>query len=658
MQPSPPDNQPVISASVSLPEITLKAVVLSIVLAAVLASANAYLGLYAGMTVSASIPAAVISFALLRMFRQSNILENNIVQTAASAGEALAAGIIFTIPALVIIQYWETFDYWQTTAIALVGGLLGVLFTIPLRRALLLQAQLKFPEGLATAEVLKIGSGTPESHHSSSQNSQDGFTLLLTGGLLGGVAKLCESGFRVWTDALEGATSIGRSVWYLGVNLSPALLAVGYIIGLPTGLVIFLGGAVGWLILLPLYAVTVEPTANQLPLDTAMKVWSEQIRFVGIGGMLVGGLWTIAQLRRAVWHSLQELKKAYLVVNQPNDGNEGKPRTDRDAGLFWMILLLILSTIGVASIYFQVVHQPIVTLLMTGIMIIAAFLFSAVAAYMSGLVGGSSNPVSGMTIATIMLSALLLLLFLGHSHPAGPAAALLVGAVVCCAAAMGGDNIQDLKTGHLVGATPWKQQIMQVIGVVSGALVLAPVLTLLNAKYGIGLASDAHPQPLSAPQATLMASLAQGVFRGGLPWHLVGIGGLLAILIIWIDQRQAAKGSEFRFPVLAVALGIYLPLKLSTAILIGGIIAALVKWKKDQIGQPVGNKGLLAAAGLVTGEALMGIVLALPIALANLWPTLGTDPLRLFETPPLGPWIGVLMMIGIGGFLYQAAKKL
>lgn len=651
------DTDPIIPASTSLPEITIKAVLLSIVLSAVLASANAYLGLFAGMTVSASIPAAVISFAILRMFRHSNILENNIVQTAASAGEALAAGIIFTIPALVIIQYWVVFDYWHTTAIAIVGGLLGVLFTIPLRRALILKARLTFPEGVATAEVLKIGSRVSESQDSSVYNSKEGFGFLLTGGLLGGAAKLGESGLRLWTDALEGATTLGKSVWYLGINLSPALIAVGFIVGLPTALVIFLGGAIGWLFLLPLYAIVTGTAVGQAPLESAMALWSEHIRFVGIGGMLVGGLWTIAQLRGPVWNSLRDLLAAYRLSNQSEDGHDSRRRTDRDAGLFWIMLLFLLSTMGMIGLYYQVIQLTSIALLMTGIMIIAAFLFSAVAAYMSGLVGSSSNPVSGMTIATIMLSALLLLLFLGQGHPAGPAAAILIGAVVCCAAAMGGDNLQDLKTGQLVGATPWKQQIMQVIGVVSGAIVLAPVLALLNAKYGIGVVTSTHPQPLTAPQATLMAGLAQGVFGEGLPWHLVGIGGLLSMLVIWVDQRQAAKGSEFRFPVLAVALGIYLPLKLSAAILVGGIIAALVKRKKERDGLSEGNNGLLTAAGLVTGEALMGIVLALPIALANMWPTLGTDPLRLFETPPLGPWLGVMMLVGIGGFLYHAARK-
>jgi putative OPT family oligopeptide transporter len=286
-------------------------------------------------------------------------------------------------------------------------------------------------------------------------------------------------------------------------------------------------------------------------------------------------------------------------------------------------------------------------------MAVAAFLFSAVAAYMAGLVGSSSNPVSGVTIATIMLAGLLLVLVMGRGNPAGPAATLLIGAVVCCAAAMGGDNLQDLKTGYLVGATPWKQQIMQVIGVASAAVVIVPVLTLLQAKYGIGEPTVEHPHPLSAPQATLMASLARGMFGEGLPWPLVSLGAGIGIGVILLDRRQERRGSTFRIPVLAVALGIYLPLKLSAAILLGGIIARLAQREAPATDIQAGGPGLLFAAGLVTGEALMGIILALPIAVSGFWPV-GTDPLRLFEAPPFGAWPGVIVVGIVAWLLYRS----
>lgn len=645
------DDQPVVPASVSLPEITLKAVVLSVILAAILAAANAYLGLFAGMTVSASIPAAVASMAILRLFRQSNILENNIVQTAASSGEALAAGVIFTIPALLLVGYWSTFEYWPTVLIATVGGLLGVLLTIPLRRALIVTARLRFPEGVATAEVLKVSAAARS--RTGQDNAASDFRALLSAALLGGAVKFGESGLRLWTESLEGAATVGRTVVYAGINLSPALLAVGFIIGLPTSVVVFLGGVLGWLILMPAYGLLHGLPPDKTGLAAAMAIWSGQIRYVGIGAMLTGGLWTLTRLREPVWRSLQTLRASYKA-SRASGGGTVVPRTEQDASLWWIVVPFGLSLIPMAWIYSTVVDSPVIGILMTIVMAVAAFLFSSVAAYMAGLVGSSSNPVSGVTIATIMLASLLLVLFMGAGHPAGPAAALVIGAVVCCAAAMGGDNLQDLKTGHLVGATPWKQQVMQVVGVVTGAVVLVPVLSLLQAKYGIGEPTIAHPHPLSAPQATLMASLTRSVFGAGLPWALVGLGAAIGVLVILADRLMERRGSDFRLPVLAVALGVYLPLKLSAAIFAGGVIAELAK-RAAGWGDDPSRRGLLFAAGLITGEALTGILLAVPIALTALWPGLGADPFTLFDAPPFGGWPGLTIVALVGAALYRVA---
>ncbi len=647
-----PEPLPVIPASVSLPEITIKAIVLSVILAAVLAGANAYLGLFAGMTVSASIPAAVISMAVLRFFRHSNILENNIVQTAASSGEALAAGVIFTIPALLLIGYWSSFHYWQTAAIALVGGLLGVLFTIPLRRALIIGARLRFPEGVATAEVLKVGAGS-----TSQAGTAAGFRMLLGAAVLSGAVKLGESGFRVWAEALEGATHVGRSVLYLGINLSPALIAVGFIVGLNTALAVFLGGALSWFVFMPVQAMLAGVPHGLTAQAAAHSIWSGRIRYVGIGAMLVGGLWTVFQLRGPVLASLRGMGEAYRGTRAHAQGSKGNPipRTERDASLPWILIPFAFSLIPMGLIYQGAVDSGAVAVAMTLVMVAAAFLFSAVAGYMAGLVGSSSNPVSGVTIATIMLAALLLLGLMGRSAVAGPAAALLIGAVVCCAAAMAGDNLQDLKTGHLVGATPWKQQVMQVVGVATAALVIVPVLALLQAKYGIGEVTPEHPHPLSAPQATLMANLARGVFGDGLPWDLVGLGALLGVLVMVLDRRLAATRAWVRLPVLAVALGMYLPLKLSAAVLFGGLIAEFAS-RSSHANNSTGGLGLLFAAGLVTGEALMGILLALPIGLSAIWPSLGSDPLKLWDTPPLGPWPGVAAVTLVAVLLHRSAK--
>jgi len=646
------DDQPVVLSAVTLPEITFKAVVLSILLAAVLAAANAYLGLFAGMTVSASIPAAVASMAILRLFRQSNILENNIVQTAASSGEALAAGVIFTIPALLLVGYWSVFDYWQTTMIALVGGLLGVLFTIPLRRALIVTARLRFPEGMATAEVLKVAA--PDRIGASQTEAGRDFRALLSAACVGGAVKFGESGLRLWTESLEGAMQVGRTVFYAGLNLSPALLAVGFIIGLHTALVVFLGGVLGWMILMPALGLLSGLPPDRTGLTAAMAIWSGQVRYVGIGAMLTGGLWTLTRLREPVWRAVQTLRVA--MQDRGAQFDIVSSRTERDAPFWWIVAPFFFSLFPMAWLYTGVVNSPAIGLLMTAVMAVAAFLFSSVAAYMAGLVGSSSNPVSGVTIATIMLASLLLVLFMGAGHPAGPAAALVIGAVVCCAAAMGGDNLQDLKTGHLVGATPWKQQVMQVVGVLTGAMILAPVLSLLQAKYGIGEPTVVHPHPLSAPQATLMAELTRSVFGAGLPWHLVGLGAAIGVVIILIDRRQERQGSPFRYPVLAVALGMYLPLKLSAAICAGGVIAGLAKQATGRGDEP-SRRGLLFAAGLITGEALMGILLALPIALVALWPSFSGDPFTLFDQPPLGGWPGFVIVILVGAALYRLATS-
>ena len=648
--PTEPVDAPLVPASVTLPEITLKAVVLSILLAAVLAGANAYLGLFAGMTVSASIPAAVVSMAVLRLFRQSNILENNIVQTAASSGEALAAGVIFTIPGLVLIGYWTTFDYWQTFTLSLVGGVLGVLFTIPLRRVLIIHARLRFPEGVATAEVLKVGA-------SSDAGTGGRVRLLLGAAALGGGFKFAEGGLKLWSESLEGAFQLGRSTFYGGLNLSPALVAVGYIIGLNTAVVVFFGGAIGWLVLLPLYQAIIGSPEGLIGVAAAKATWSGQIRYIGIGAMLVGGVWTLFQVRGPIWQSLRQLLALYGARNQ-SDGQSELLRTERDAGVVWLIGLTVAALVPMVLLYQGLLnHNLWGGVGLTLLMVVTAFLFSAVAGYMAGLVGSSSNPVSGVTIATIMLASLLLLGIFGKGNPAGPAAALLVGAVVCCAAAMGGDNLQDLKTGHVVGATPWKQQVMQVIGVATGAVVIVPVLSLLQAKYGIGEVTAAHPHPLTAPQATLMANLANGVFGGSLPWHLLGVGMVLGMMVIGLDMRQARRNAALRFPVLAVALGMYLPLKLSATILFGGLLAEYVRVAGKSSDVMTEDRGLLCAAGLVTGEALVGILLALPIALSSIWPSLSGDPFQLVAEPPLGGWPGLAALIVVGFRLVHAARS-
>jgi len=614
------ETTPYVPASTSLPEITVKAVVLGILLSITLAGANAYLGLFAGMTVSASIPAAVISMAILRLFRESNILENNIVQTAASAGESLAAGVIFTIPAMIILGAWTEFNYLETTLIAALGGTMGVLFTIPLRRALIVDTPLRFPEGVATAEVLKVG-----------DTGGAGIKYIVWASLIGAAFKFGDTGLKLWGGVFEKARYVGGSIAYFGTNLSPALVGVGYIVGLNIAALIFIGGALNWLVAIPILAVMQGiPAEAANAAEAAGRLWSTQTRYLGVGAMVVGGFWALISVRKSLLRGISAGVEAY---RRARDGTAGAvERTERDAPMQWVGIALVVSVIPLVVLFVFFTHNIGVSLLMAAVMLVAGFLFAAVAAYMAGLVGSSNNPISGVTIATILTSSLLLVLLLGTQSLIGPAAAILIGATVACAAAIAGDNMQDLKAGRIVGATPYKQQIMQLVGVIAAAMVIAPVLTLLLKAYGIGLPTAGHPNPLAAPQATLMAAVAEGVFRGGLPWGIIGVGMLGAVGVIILDETLKARESSFRTPVLAVAVGVYLPFQLSVAIFIGGLIAWAVKRHQKQAAAAApadqqatlkhaadtGDRhGLLFAAGAITGEALVGILLAIPIVVAG-----------------------------------------
>lgn len=627
---------------IRLPELTLKAVLLGIILSIVLAAANAYLGLFAGMTVSASIPAAVVSMGVLRLFRKSNILENNIVQTAASAGESLAAGVIFTMPALLLLDYWESFSFGSVSLIAGFGGLLGVLFTVPLRRALIVERKLKFPEGIATAEVLKSGQkGPPKERRASG-----GIIKIIQAAVAGGLFKIASVGLRIWPSAVESAVRVKGSIAYFGTNLSPALLSVGYIVGFNIAVLVFLGGLFNWLIGIPVCAVFSDwPMVDGEPMaavDFAGRLWSEKTRYIGVGAMLAGGFWTIFQLRGSLAAGIKSGINAYRKI----EGQETEIiRTEKDIPMKWVIILIAVSIVPLFVIYQIFVKDVGVTIPMAVVMLGAGFMFSAVAGYMAGLVGSSNNPVSGITIATVLVSALLLVVLMGSGAAGGAAAAVIIGSVVCCAAAIAGDNMQDLKAGYIVGATPWKQQVMQMVGTVSAALVLAPVLILIQKAYGFAGHSSATENALAAPQANLIAAVAKGVFEGHLPWGFVGIGAFLAVLVIGLDEYLRKRGSDFRTPVLAVAIGVYLPFELEVPIFAGGLIAWMVSRKK----QAINRNGLLVASGLITGEALVGIAMAVPIVIAR-----RTDVIAIFEEPFSGA-LGLALLGVIAFWLWRTA---
>ncbi len=624
------------SAPAAPAQLTLKAIVLGVALSMLLAGANAYLGLFAGLTVSASIPAAVISMGLLKLFKDSNILENNIVQTSASAGESLAAGAIFTLPALILLGYWDVFDYWWVCAIAGLGGLLGVLFTIPLRRSLIVDQGLPFPEGTATAEVLKAG-----------DKPGAGLRFLGLAALAGAAVKFAETGLRLWPATAQTGGIAGHTVFYAGTNLSPALLSVGYIVGLNIAALVFIGGLISWAVAIPVYSTWFMDPALAEGADgaaLAYTIWSTKIRYLGVGAMLVGGIWALVSIRGSVFDGIRSGLRQY------RQGNTAElPHTERDTPMNFVLLGILLFVVPIFFLYRVIADSTGIGLAMTLVMVVAGFLFSAVGGYMAGLVGSSHNPVSGITIATI-LSASLLLLWLAGATADAAAAAILIGAVVCCAAAIAGDNMQDLKAGYLLGATPWKQQLMQGVGVVSAVLVMAPVLNLLLAAYGIGPADATHPNSLAAPQATLMASVARGVLGGELPWGLIAIGAAIGIAIIATDEYLRISGSGVRAPVLAVAVGIYLPFELAVPIFAGGLIAWLTSRGDPERARK--GPGVLFAAGLITGEALVGIEMAIPIVVSG-----APDVLAAPEALRMAAPAGLLVLAAVAAALWRAARR-
>jgi putative OPT family oligopeptide transporter len=639
-----------VDTAVSPPQLTIRAVVLAIVLAMILAAANTYLGLFAGMTIASAIPAAVVSMAVLRVLGGSTILENNIVQTGASAGSSIASGVIFTIPALVILGHWVDFQYLWVLAIAGLGGILGVFFSVPLRRALIVDQGLAFPEGKAAAEVLKTG-----------ENPAAGVKILGVAALGGGFAKLAAaSGLRLFPDVASVSGWMGKWLGYYGTNLSPALLGVGYIVGLNVGILVLIGGMISWNVAIPIYAAffldgnpdLAATVAAGSAEDAAYAIWSAQIRYLGVGAMLVGGVWALISIRESLLSGI----KSGLAAARAGAGRV-VAHTEQDLPMNGILVGTLLFTLPLFALYQTIVGSIGVSLPMTIIMIVAGFLFCSVSAYMAGLVGSSNNPVSGITICTILFASLVLLFLMGKGAALGPVAAIMIGAVVCCAACIGGDNLQDLKCGYIVGATPWKQQVMLAIGAASSALVMAPVLNLLLKAYGIGVPTAEHPDPLIAPQATLMASVAKGMFGGHLPWGMISIGAAIGVAVILWDQWLKQRGSEFRAPVLAVAVGIYLPLELAVPIFAGGLLAWLVEKQLGVHGETpeaerAKRNGMLFAAGLITGEALMGIFIAIPIVTSG-----RADVLALPAGLQFGGWLGLLVVGGLAGMLYRAGTR-
>jgi len=565
---------------------------------------------------SASIPAAVVSMAILRgLMRNGTILENNVVQTIASTAESLAAGIIFTVPALVLVGAWQDFAFWPTTFIAMLGGSLGVVFMVPLRRALIVnRPDLTYPEGVACSQVLITG-----------QEGGSGIRTIAAGLGVGAIVKFLISGAGLVKGTVETATVMGKSVFYFGSDVSAALIGVGYIVNLRVASQVFLGGAIGWLVAIPILA-GYETGAS---LDVAWALWDTNVRYMGVGAMLVGGLHSIWAVRSGIWGGVTS-----LMTPAGDSAAERVSRTERDIPFTALATMFVLTFFGVFALYEYLIDSHVAAAAATLTMVVAAFVFVAVATYIVGLVGSSNSPVSGMTICALLLTSAVMLA-LGIQGDTAILATLGVAGVVCCAVCTSGDIAQDLKTGVLVGATPARQQTVEFIGVLVPAFIFAPILTLLHNQYGIG-------QELRAPQAALFASLTQGFFGDGtLPLDMVVWGAAIAAGILAVDFALVRRALPFRLYVMPIAVGLYLPLALAVPILIGGILRAMVGRARNEEAQ---DGGLLFGSGLIAGEALMGIGIAAVAALPALADAMPLFPESTTDLASLAT-IGVVMAI-------------
>lgn len=659
----------------NLAELTLRGLILGALITVVFTASNVYLGLKVGLTFASSIPAAVISMAVLRYFPGSNILENNMVQTQASAAGTLSS-IIFILPGLLMIGYWAGFPFWQTASICAIGGILGVLYTIPLRRVMVVQSSLPYPEGVAAAEILRVGS-QDEAHPQAADSGQPGLRDILAGGLVAALFSLFSSGFKLLAEGFSFWLTAGQAAFRLSTGFSLALVGAGYLMGITAGIAILIGVLIAWGVAVPLLTVNSTLAAGQSLPELASKLWSSQVRFLGAGTIGVAALWTLATLFKpmvqGVWASLGAVS---------GRGERSDLRTERDmpAGSILAIATLLLVALFVVFAYFLGEAAPDLHGFgfwgLVGVCVVFAFFFgfliAAACGYMAGLVGSSSSPISGIGIIAVILVSLLIL-GVGSldgdflSRDGGKLAialALFTTSVVLAIAAISNDNLQDLKTGYLVGATPWRQQVALIVGCLVGALVIPPVLELLFKAYGftgaLPRAGMDPAQALAAPQATLMTAIASGIFHNALNWTMILIGMALGIALILVDVllRRTGKAS---LPVLAVGLGIYLPPTIGMTLVVGAVLAWLLESAIRRRAQAAGvdaekfadlprRRGVLVASGLIVGESLMGILLAALIG------TSGKDaPLALvgagFEET--AQWLGLLVFLLICALFYR-----
>jgi putative OPT family oligopeptide transporter len=609
-------------------ELTLRGLILGVLITIVFTAANVFFGLKAGLTFATSIPAAVISMAVLRGFKDMTIQENNVVQTIASAAGTLSA-IIFVLPGLVIIGWWSGFPYWTSVLICALGGVLGVMYSIPLRRALVTQSDLPYPEGVACAEVLKVGGGA-EAQASAVAEARAGLAAVFVGSVVSAAFALVVA-TRIFAGDLVRYFKVGSRGGVTGFDFffSLALFGVGHLIGLWVGVAMLVGAAIGWVWGVPHYSALTGSGAEAAVL--AHDTWNHQIRFIGAGTILIAALWTLAKLLKPVYGGLLSALAASRARRAGNGA--ALPRTEQDIpiGLVGLMTLVCLAPIAVLLASFDsggALNGHMTLLVIAGLVyiVLMSFFVSSVCGYMAGLIGSSNSPLSGIGILAVIGAALLLVIGVRSSLPESAqqalvAFALFVTAVIFAVATIANNNLQDLKTGQLVDATPWKQQVALVVGVIAGAVIIPPILDLLNHAYGFAGAPGPHREhALPAPQAGLISALAQGVLQNKVDWSLIEVGVGIGIGMIVIDEAlRRMTGGKVHLSPLAVGLGIYLPTQSTLAVVAGAVAGWYYDRRADRRTNPAGIKqlGVLFASGLIVGEGLIGVLIAALVAFSG-----------------------------------------
>ena len=620
---------------------------LGMLITVIFTASNVYLGLKVGLTFSSSIPAAVISMAILRMFKNSNILENNMVQTQASAAGTLSA-IIFILPGLLMLGYWQGFPFWQTLLLCACGGSLGVLFTIPLRRAMVVNSDLPYPEGRAAAEILKVGSEIrrEEAAGEDTSKTETGMKDIVLGTSMAGIFSFCANGLHIASSEFSHWIQIGKAITQLPMGFSMALLGAGYLIGIASGIAILTGTLLAWVIFVPYLTSVISPAEGQSAAAFAQAIWAQKVRFIGAGCIGIAAVWTLIRLAKPVVDGI----KMSINAIRANDTEEKQilHHTDIDmspksVGIVFLVILAGLfvtfySFVSAAGLPTTVTIIYIVVGILVAMLM--GFFVAAACGYMAGLIGTSASPISGIGILGIIVSSLVVL-GIGSSFgvfatPEGTqfatALAIFITAVIVSIAAISNDNLQDLKTGYIVGATPWKQQVALILGSVIGAFAIAPVLNLLYQAYGftgaLPRAGMDPSQALAAPQATLMTTIAQGIFSASLDWNYIIFGIIVGIAAIIVDMLLKSHTKSLALPPLAIGMGIYLPPTLEIPLVIGSVMGWFIHrylrqraalrspGHEEEDVEACNHRGVLFASGLIVGESLVGVIIALIIVVS------------------------------------------